>query len=52
MAANVDLTPGLHKRRERGVGGPGIGKMQGGTLKLSSRDVKNIQGPPRKERKR
>ena len=34
------------KHRARGVTGPGIGKMQGSTLKLSARDVRNIQGPP------
>ncbi|KXS98242.1 hypothetical protein AC578_6275 [Pseudocercospora eumusae] len=34
------------KPRVRGVTGPGIGKMQGSTLKLSARDVRSIQGPP------
>lgn len=34
------------KARVRGVTGPGIGKMQGSTLKLSARDVRSIQGPP------
>ncbi|KAF3482437.1 uncharacterized protein GIQ15_05196 [Arthroderma uncinatum] len=33
------------KRRERGVGGPSVGKFVGGTLKLSRRDVMAIQGP-------
>lgn len=33
------------KRRERSVGGPTVGKFKGGTLKLSSRDVKSIEGP-------
>lgn len=33
------------QRRERSVGGPGVGKFKGGTLKLSSKDVKSIQGP-------
>lgn len=32
-------------RRERGVGGPAIGKFKDGTLKLSRRDVSDIQGP-------
>jgi hypothetical protein len=32
------------KRRERGIGGPSIGKFVGGTLKLSSRDLKSIRG--------
>lgn len=45
------------KPRQRGLGGPGIGKMQGGTLKLSARDVRSIEGPKkgaggRKGRKR
>ncbi|KAL3437562.1 hypothetical protein BDV09DRAFT_192918 [Aspergillus tetrazonus] len=34
-------------RRERGVGGPSIGKFAGGTLNLSSRDVAHVQGPRR-----
>ncbi|KAK4548557.1 hypothetical protein LTR36_009467 [Oleoguttula mirabilis] len=33
------------KHRERGVIAPGVGKFRGGTLKLSSRDVKSIEGP-------
>ncbi|KAI9749794.1 MAG: hypothetical protein M4579_006729 [Chaenotheca gracillima] len=33
------------ERRERGVGGPTVGKFRGGTLKLSSKDVAEIQGP-------
>ena len=33
------------KRRERSVGGPTVGKFTGGTLKLSSRDVRSIEGP-------
>jgi hypothetical protein len=37
------------KRRERSVGGPIVGKFNGGTLKLSSRDVKSIQGPKRRD---
>lgn len=40
-AKSVLKTP---KRRERAVGGPTVGKFSGGTLKLSSRDVKSIQG--------
>lgn len=32
------------QRRERGVGGVGIGKMQGSTLKLSSYDIRSIEG--------
>ncbi|KAF2484712.1 hypothetical protein BDY17DRAFT_323546 [Neohortaea acidophila] len=32
------------KRRERGIGGPTVGKFKGGTLRLSERDVRAIQG--------
>ncbi|KAF2170884.1 hypothetical protein M409DRAFT_18856 [Zasmidium cellare ATCC 36951] len=31
------------KKRDRGIGGPEIGKFRGGTLKLSSKDVRNIE---------
>ncbi|EXJ80419.1 hypothetical protein A1O1_08564 [Capronia coronata CBS 617.96] len=34
-------------RRERGVDVPAVGKFRGGTLKLSRRDVADIQGPSR-----
>jgi hypothetical protein len=34
-------------RRERGIGGPAIGKFAGGTLRLSHRDVMAVQGPKR-----
>jgi hypothetical protein len=40
------------KRRERSVGGPTVGKFNGGTLKLSSRDVKSIQGPKQRDSRR
>lgn len=33
------------RRRERGVGAPGVGKFRGGTLTLSAKDVRQIQGP-------
>jgi Domain of unknown function (DUF4602) len=33
--------------RKRGVDAPGVGKFRGGTLKLSRRDVADIQGPKR-----
>lgn len=35
------------ERRERGIGGPAVGKFSGGTLRLSRRDVEAIQGPRR-----
>ncbi|KAJ4348993.1 pre-rRNA processing and 40S ribosomal subunit assembly [Ascochyta clinopodiicola] len=34
------------KKRERGVGGPSIGKFRGGTLSLSKKDVRSITGGP------
>lgn len=33
------------KKRERGIGGPSIGKFAGGTLNLSKGDIMSIQGP-------
>lgn len=33
------------KRRDRSVGGPTVGKFRGGTLKLSGKDLRDIQGP-------
>ncbi|PGH23429.1 hypothetical protein AJ80_02539 [Polytolypa hystricis UAMH7299] len=35
------------RKRERGIGAPGIGKFVGGTLRLSKSDVHSIQGPKR-----
>jgi hypothetical protein len=35
------------KRRERGIGAPGVGKFRGGTLSLSKKDVREIEGPKR-----
>lgn len=35
------------KKRERGVGGPDVGRFSGGTLKLSKRDVASITGEGR-----
>ena len=32
------------ERRERGVGGPSVGKFRGGTLSLSREDVRSITG--------
>ncbi|KAL6706681.1 pre-rRNA processing and 40S ribosomal subunit assembly [Coniothyrium glycines] len=34
----------VRERRERGVGGPSIGRFKGGTLSLSKRDVRSITG--------
>ena len=35
--------------RERSVGAPAVGRFQGGTLKLSRKDVAKIEGPRKKE---
>ncbi|PGH06145.1 hypothetical protein GX51_02533 [Blastomyces parvus] len=32
-------------RRERGIGNPSVGKFTGGTLRLSKKDILDIQGP-------
>ncbi|KAB8416333.1 hypothetical protein FH972_024853 [Carpinus fangiana] len=37
----------VERKRERGVGGPSIGKFKGGTLQLSKRDLGAIKGPSR-----
>ena len=37
--------PKVEERRERGNDGPAVGKFKNGTLKLSARDVKAIEGP-------
>lgn len=36
---------GSEARRQRSIGAPTVGRFQGGMLKLSKRDVANIQGP-------
>lgn len=33
------------KKRDRGVGAPGVGTFSGGTLKLSKKDIFDIEGP-------
>ncbi|EEP79482.1 conserved hypothetical protein [Uncinocarpus reesii 1704] len=33
------------QKRERGIGGPSVGRFAGGTLRLSKRDLIDIQGP-------
>lgn len=38
-------------RRERGVGAPAVGRFEGGTLKISKRDVYEIEGPKKREGK-
>jgi hypothetical protein len=34
-------------KRDRGVGGPGVGRMRGGLLTLSKKDIIEIQGEKR-----
>lgn len=34
-------------KRDRGVGGPGVGKFSNGMLKLSKKDIFDIEGPKR-----
>lgn len=40
-----------NKRRERGVGGPSVGKFTGGTLNLNQRDINAITGSARSKRR-
>lgn len=35
-------------KRERGIGGPGVGKFSSGTLRLSKKDIIDIEGPRKK----
>lgn len=41
-----------NKRRERGIGGPSVGKFAGGTLKLSKKDISSIEGSKNKKMKK
>lgn len=34
-------------KRDRGIGAPGVGRFKGGTLSLSKKDVRDIEGPKR-----
>lgn len=40
-----------NKKRERGVGGPSVGKFTGGTLNLNQRDINAITGSARSKRR-
>ena len=37
-------------KRQRGIGAPSVGKFQGGMLKLSKRDIAEIQGPKKRSK--
>ncbi|KAK3169271.1 hypothetical protein OEA41_008654 [Lepraria neglecta] len=39
-------------KRQRGIGAPSVGKFQGGMLKLSKKDVAEIEGPKKSSRGR
>ena len=39
---------GSDGRRERGIGAPSVGRFEGGTLKLSRKDIAEIEGPRKK----
>lgn len=39
-------------KRQRGIGAPNVGKFQGGMLKLSKKDVADIEGPKKVTRGR
>lgn len=39
-------------KRQRGIGAPSVGKFQGGMLKLSKKDIVEIEGPSRTSRGR
>jgi Domain of unknown function (DUF4602) len=50
LEKEVKARNGKSVRRERGVGAPTVGKFQGGTLKLSRRDISDIEGPRKTQR--
>lgn len=35
-------------KRERGVGGPAVGRFRGGMLVLSGKDIESIEGPKKR----
>lgn len=38
------------RKRQRGIGAPSVGRFQGGMLKLSKKDVAEIEGPKKASR--
>ena len=46
--AKISAKTSWQQKRERGVGGPGVGKFTGGTLQLSKKDILDIEGPKRR----
>ncbi|CAG8960493.1 hypothetical protein HYFRA_00008212 [Hymenoscyphus fraxineus] len=45
--AKMKARSGNEGKRDRGVGAPAVGKFSGGTLKLSKKDIFDIEGPKR-----
>lgn len=45
--AKMKARKGNDGKRDRGVGAPVVGKFSGGTLKLSKKDIHDIEGPKR-----
>ena len=41
-----------HSKRQRGIGAPSVGKFQGGMLKLSKKDIAEIEWPSQTSRGR
>lgn len=41
----LKVKKGNDRRRQRGIGGPSVGRFKGGILKLSKKDVVKIEGP-------
>ena len=37
-------------KRQRGIGAPAVGRFQGGMLKLSKKDIAEIQGPKKRSK--
>lgn len=48
----VKVKKGNDKRRQRGIGAPTVGKFKGGMLKLSQKDVIEIEGPSKMSKSR
>lgn len=47
--AQMGAKKGSGGKRDRGVGVPGVGKLSGGTLKLSKKDIFEIEGPQKSD---
>lgn len=43
--AKMGIKKGSDGKRDRGVGAPSVGKFSSGTLKLSKKDISEIEGP-------